>query len=140
MDASTTLRLFIKTGGLALRQKQHLQRPQTNLGGRKPVTWLLPVSLDGGYQAKLYQAEPLLSLGLGAIVKTSSNSLITLRINDAFKVGGDIKEQPCYDSFRRQYHCGSGLAWTDYIRVGNYSELDGNRHRLEFKIIQKFSF
>ena len=108
--------------------------------GHKIVTWLVPVSLDGGYQAKLYQVKPLLSLGLGAIVKTSSDSLITVRFNDVFKVGGDIKEQPCYDSFRRQYHCGSGLAWTDYIRGENYSEPDGNRHRLELKIIKKFSF
>ena len=131
---------FYKNRRIGFKAKATFAKTANQPWGRKPVTWLLPVSLDGGYQAKLYQAEPLLSLGLGAIVKTSSNSLITLRINDAFKVGGDIKEQPCYDSFRRQYHCGSGLAWTDYIRVGNYSELDGNRHRLEFKIIQKFSF
>ena len=39
----------------------------TRTDGKK-MNWLLPISLDGGYQAQLYQAEPLLGLGFGARV------------------------------------------------------------------------
>ena len=34
--------------------------------------------------------------------------------NNAFKIGGSIKEKPCYDKFDREFHCGTGQPWIDY--------------------------
>ena len=28
-------------------------------------------------------------------------------------MGGGVTESACYDDFRRAFHCGTGLAWSD---------------------------
>lgn len=30
-----------------------------------------------------------------------------------FQLGGKVRERPCHDGFRRAFHCGTGLPWTD---------------------------
>ncbi|NCF47167.1 MAG: hypothetical protein GWP24_06330 [Alphaproteobacteria bacterium] len=39
--------------------------------------------------------------------------LVSTSILDFARIGGAISERPCRDSFSRQFHCGTGLAWTD---------------------------
>lgn len=87
------------------------------LNGQKRVSFLLPVSLDAGYDAELYQAEPLASLGFGAAITLTRQSVLSLRVDNLFVAGGDVSEKPCYDGYRRRYHCGSGLAWTDFENI-----------------------
>lgn len=80
----------------------------------KAVTWILPIAVDAGYKARLYQADPLLTLGGGAALQVARHSMVSFRIDNILRLGGTVSEQPCYDGFRRQYHCGTGLAWRDY--------------------------
>ena len=87
------------------------------LNGDKRVSWLLPVSLDAGYDAQLYQAQPLASIGMGAAITLSRHSVLSMRIDNVLVAGGDVSERPCYDGYRRRYHCGSGLAWTDFENI-----------------------
>ncbi len=82
--------------------------------GNSALTWVLPLGLDAGYQARLYQAEPLLTLGGGAALRLGRHSMLSLRLDNIVRLGGKIAEQACYDVYRRQFHCGTGLAWTDY--------------------------
>lgn len=39
--------------------------------------------------------------------------LYFLHVHDALQWGGKVLERPCHDGFRRAFHCGTGLPWTD---------------------------
>ena len=106
----------------------------------RSVTWLLPIAADAGYQARLYQARPLLSLGGGAAVRLARHSMVSFRVDNLLQFGGHVSEQPCYDSYRRQFHCGTGAAWLDYQnskadRRGNYAV-----PAVKLKLTHRFSF
>jgi len=104
------------------------------------VTWLLPIAFDAGYEAKLYQAAPLLSIGFGAAITLAPQSMLSLRIDNALRLGGTISEQPCYDGFRRQYHCGTGMAWVDYRQIDNDRRDGFAEPSLQVKYVERFSF
>ena len=110
------------------------------LDPHKKVSWLVPLAVDAGYDAKLFQAEPLAAIGFGAAVRTGPYSVVSLRADNLLVAGGRVSEQPCYDGFRRRYHCGTGTAWTDYQR----SDVD-RRGRLAVpalyaRFVHRFSF
>ena len=63
----------------------------TKTDGKK-INWLLPITLDGGYQARLYQAEPLLGLRFGAAISLAPQTMLSLRLDNALRMGGDIRE------------------------------------------------
>ncbi len=111
----------------------------TKTDGKK-INWLLPITLDGGYQARLYQAEPLLGLGFGAAISLAPQTMLSLRLDNALRMGGDIREQPCYDGFRRQYHCGTGLAWLDYRNIDSLRRDNFALPTLQVKYVRRFSF
>ena len=46
---------FYKNWGFGFMENATFAKTANQPWGRKPVTWLLPVSLDGGYQAKLFR-------------------------------------------------------------------------------------
>ena len=106
----------------------------------KKMNWLLPITVDGGYQARLYQAEPLLGLGFGAAISLAPQTMLSLRLDNALRLGGIIREQPCYDGFRRQYHCGTGLAWLDYRHIDSDRRDNFAVPRLQLKYVRRFSF
>lgn len=117
-DASS----FYRPTNQPLSARLILAKPDNASG----ITWILPLAADTGHQAKLYQADPLLSFGGGAAVQLARHSIVSVRLDNVLRLGGDISEQPCYDTYRRQYHCGTGLAWADYKksdidRRGNYA-------------------
>ena len=105
-----------------------------------PISWLLPISVDAGYEAKLYQAAPFVSFGLGAAAKLAPQTVLSLRMDNAFRMGGDINEQPCYDGFQRQYHCGTGFAWSDYQRLAKDRRAAFSLPTFQIEYIRRFSF
>lgn len=120
------------------------QKPEFSASGiflvnpKKRFSLMLPVALDAGYQAELYRAQPMIGLGIGTAIGLSKRSVLSLKVDNLLVAGGRVSEQPCYDSYRRRFHCGSGLAWTDF-QTSNI-----NRRRAEPTIyaryIKKFSF
>ena len=77
------------------------------------LTALMPFIADAGHESQLYQAAPGLELGLGVLWSEASWSL-GLVGRSLTRVGGRVSEQACKDSINRQFHCGTGLPWTDY--------------------------
>ena len=77
------------------------------------LTALMPFTADAGYQSLLYQAAPGLELGLG-VLWSEANWSLGLVGRSLTRVGGRVTEQACQDSINRQFHCGTGLPWTDY--------------------------
>lgn len=118
-----------------LSAKIILARPQQNR-----ITWLMPIALDAGYEARLYQAKPLFGLGLGAAIALSGDAMVSLRAENLMRLGGTISEQPCYDGFRRQYHCGTGLAWLDYRNIDSRRRDNFALPTLQVKYVRRFSF
>lgn len=104
------------------------------------VTWLLPIALDAGYRAQLYQAAPLFSLGIGAAFALPEHTMVSIRAENMLRLGGGVSEQACYDGFRRQFHCGTGLAWTDYTRHGEDRRDAIALPAIKIKFIKRFSF
>ncbi|MBT7642844.1 MAG: hypothetical protein HN715_07640 [Rhodobiaceae bacterium] len=127
-------------------------RPQFSASGllalprSRGLTWLVPISVDAGYSAKLYQARPLASLGFGAAVRLGPHSLVSFRVDNILVAGGKVSEQPCFDSFRRRFHCGSGLAWTEFETTRSAKRKSGGgagqlgEPSLHAKWVHKFSF
>ena len=116
--------------------KKTTNRPRSN----RPVTWLLPISVDAGYEAQLYQASPFLSVGFGAAVTLDTGAMVSLRLDNALRLGGKINEQPCFDSFKREFHCGTGLAWVDYRQIDIDRRDDFALPSLQVKYVERFSF
>ena len=75
---------------------------------------LVPLALDAGYDAELMQTRPMAGLGIGAAIDFGAQTVLSLRAENILRLGGQTSEQPCYDDFRRRFHCGTGMAWTDY--------------------------
>lgn len=78
------------------------------------VSLLVPLALDAGYDAELMQTRPMAGLGIGAAIDFGAQTVLSLRAENILRLGGQTSEQPCYDDFRRRFHCGTGMAWTDY--------------------------
>lgn len=120
------------------------QKPEFSASGifllnpKQRVSLLLPVALDAGYQATLYQAQPMFGLGIGAAISLSKYSVLSLKADNLLVAGGRVSERPCYDGYRRRFHCGSGQSWTDF-QAG-----DSDRRLTEpafyARYIKRFSF
>jgi len=72
----------------------------------------LPFSLDAGYDSDLLSTEPSILLGFG-ITKNWSNHSVSFMSQNILRIGGKVRERPCYDSFDREFHCGTALPWSD---------------------------
>lgn len=104
------------------------KRPQFNV--QAAIKWLetprlhlsLPVQIDNGYEADLYRAKPYIGLGLVAQWAATDRLVLGFHLHDALQIGGAVRESPCHDGFRRRFHCGTGLPWSDagaYLRHSN---------------------
>lgn len=104
------------------------------------VSLLLPLALDAGYQAELMQTRPMLGLGIGAAIDLGAQTLLSLRAENILRLGGQTTEQPCYDAFRRRFHCGTGMAWTDYERSDADPRGSFGVAGFQARLIHRFSF
>ena len=75
--------------------------------------------LDNGYDSALYNAKPLAYISIAADYQYSENKSFKLLLDPIIQYGGSVSESACYDDFRRAYHCGTGLNWTDAVS-GNH--------------------
>ena len=71
------------------------------------------IFLDSGYDSALIDVDPLYYISLSAKYQLSENEKIKAVIDPIIKMGGGVTESACYDDFRRAFHCGTGLAWSD---------------------------
>ena len=82
------------------------------------------VYADNGYKSDLFRVQPKIHIDQTTYFKITKNSF--LGINTYLELFGGVDESPCYDDFRREYHCGTGLAWSDsysyHKKDSNYSQ------------------
>ena len=43
------------------------------------------------------------------------------------KIGGGVSESACYDDFRRAFHCGTGMVWSDAQSGGFLKKYEQNK-------------
>ena len=68
---------------------------------------------DNGFRSALYEVDQSLSFGLN-ITKTFENKHLNLGISNLLLFGASVKERACVDDLQRDFHCGTGLPWSDY--------------------------
>jgi hypothetical protein len=66
-----------------------------------------------GYQSPLFAMDPELQYSLEIVRLISPRTSLSIAVDNLISIGGDIEERPCFDSFSRAYHCGTGLPWKD---------------------------
>jgi hypothetical protein len=77
---------------------------------------LIPFALDAGYQSDLFVSQPSFVLGFGAIYSTHRWDVSGI-FQNLFLIGGRVTEKSCVDSLDRDFHCGTGIPWSDYQTV-----------------------
>lgn len=118
--------------GYNMTQFYKAQRPQFNLRTAftlketQRLRLALPLNYDHGYRATLYNAEPFFGLGFIAQWAAAENIVLGFHLHDALQLGGDITERPCHDGFRRAFHCGTGLPWSDAARLLDGQEVEAS--------------
>jgi len=61
-----------------------------------------------------------------------------VRVDNLLTLGGDVHEQAFYDKYTRAFHCGTGLAWSDY-RGSSLSRRDAAQQaKLKARFIYRF--
>ena len=108
-----------------VEQFYHSKNPQFNIkmglyaAHTKSTAYIINLHYDNGFDSALYDAQPYLGLGLSAHRQLNKYSRLSWHLLDVLQLGGNTRERPCYDTFRREFHCGTGLAWSDVKnRVG----------------------
>ena len=95
---------------------------------------IIPINFDNGYSSDLLNVSPVYSMGF-IMSKNIKNINFLFGIDNALRIGGNIKEYPCYDKFKREFHCGTGVPWTDYNKgyLNNFYQ-----DKLIFNVSYKF--
>ena len=95
------------------------QRTELHLSGFTAVflneTWTLKFdwTFDQGFYSDLYQVRSSLKSNV-TFIKTLENIEIELGLQNAIFMGGSVQEKACIDTLQREFHCGTGLPWSDY--------------------------
>lgn len=83
--------------------------------------FILPFLVDAGYESDLYVKSPSIILG-GGYVYSNGRLTISSVVTSLLAIGGNVSESPCVDSLSREFHCGSGLPWSDYVTSNRVPE------------------
>lgn len=95
------------------------QRTELHISGFTAVflneTWTLKFdwTFDQGFYSDLYQVGTSLNSNV-TFIKSLENAKIELGLQNAILMGGSVKENACIDTLKREFHCGTGLPWSDY--------------------------
>lgn len=90
--------------------------PEFNMNGlafwtvSETLTFKVPWFLDAGYSSRLYEVDPVVKLGIFAIINSDKTS-IEVGVTNLVVIGGKVNETSCIDELWREFHCGSGLPW-----------------------------
>ena len=82
------------------------------------------IYLDNGYDSVLLDIDPLYYFSLSAKYHLGENKKLKVVLDPIIKFGGGVTESPCYDDFRRAFHCGTGIAWSDAQSGGFLKKYD----------------
>lgn len=85
-------------------------------GVNENLNILIPFAFDAGYQSDLFVSQPSFILGFGAIY-TSRRWDVSGVFQNLLSIGGKVTEKSCVDSLDRDFHCGTGIPWSDYQTV-----------------------
>lgn len=85
------------------------------------------IYLDNGYNSALLDIDPLYYFSLSAKYHLGENKKLKVILDPIIKFGGGVTESPCYDDFRRAFHCGTGMAWSDAQSGGFLKKYDQDR-------------
>ena len=108
---------------------------KTNLVYKSTSSLLvIPIKFDNGYKSDLLNVTPIYSVGL-IMSKKIKNFNILVGVDNLIKLGGNINEKPCFDEFKRKFHCGTGKPWTDYQGKNIYNYY---QDRLIFRMTYNF--
>ena len=95
------------------------QRVELNISGFTAVflneAWTLKFdwTFDQGFYSDLYQVGSSLKSNV-TFIKSLENAKIELGLQNAILMGGSVRENACIDTLNREFHCGTGLPWSDY--------------------------
>lgn len=112
---------FVAANGTHFDASQYYQRTGTELNVSGVTAFFLAddfsVKLnwtaDLGYRSKLYQVSPSI-LGGVSLIKSYKTTKFEFSLKNLFFLGGKVREWPCVDELQREFHCGTGLPWSDY--------------------------
>jgi hypothetical protein len=82
------------------------------------------IFLDNGYNSSLIDVDPLYYMSLSAKYHLGENKKLKVVLDPIIKFGGGVTESPCYDDFRRAFHCGTGMSWSDAQSGGFLKKYD----------------
>lgn len=94
--------------GQAIDRKQESKKSET------VIFFLHRIDFDTGFKSALYEAQPFISWSPTGIVSLNEHLSLAVGVQNLFSLGGHTRESPCFDDFRREFHCGTGLPWSDY--------------------------
>ena len=73
---------------------------------------VVELGFDNKYDSDLFDVSDKISIETSNYFKLRDDLILNFYTKTVF--GGRVSEKPCFDSFRREFHCGTGLAWSDY--------------------------
>jgi hypothetical protein len=82
----------------------------------RKIFFIHDIYVHTGYHSPLLQMDPELVYSADVVYVVSPRLSFSLGLESLFSLGGNIEETPCVDSFDREYHCGTGLPWSDSHR------------------------
>ena len=112
------------------------QRTELHLSGITAIflneTWTLKFdwTFDQGFYSDLYQVGSSLKSNI-TFIKSLENAKMELGLQNAIFMGGSVQEKACIDTLQREFHCGTGLPWSDY---------EGYELPRDLELLFRFSF
>lgn len=70
------------------------------------------IGVNTGYDSQKLVIKPSIAIGYSTLFEIEKNKKIV--IEGAKWFGGNIKHEPCKDTYDREYYCGNLMAWSDF--------------------------
>lgn len=77
------------------------------------VLWMHGFTFDNGYKSALFEMTPEFGYHPSLIFVPNKSTTLSIHLFGFFRTGGVSGERPCVDGFDREFHCGTGLPWSD---------------------------